>query len=258
MTSPKELSTGILRFLGRPDREPSPERHEVSRIRRVRSEDLNQILRWFANPQSSAHIDPVPELPQNWNDNTQVFEALRKLEAYYRNIEDGEESPNKILPIVAINAFNEPIGANTLRWRGDKYAPVGRRIASLERMIVNPDLQEHGVGTTLLIADHIIAFDLYRGYNGRGASELRAWVMTDRAAGNYSRNINFLRKLNWSPVPGEKVMWSDFAEMRGIHTDREAMWWFGKQEDWEEFKTDNRELVTSVRNKIAPLDLPIM
>lgn len=233
-------------------------RWEVASIERVRPEDMEPILRWMSHPESIGHFDPIPQIPQNWRDRISVEEATSRLAAYYRNVdEEGIEEPSHILPITVRNVSGEAIAANTIRWRGDPYVPRDQRIASFERLIVNPEAWDKNIGTLLVAATLSICFDRYRGYRGvQGAKEVRAWIMTDREAGDFSRNINLFNKFGLKIIP-RHYSWQEYAAIRGIETHREAYWYSIKQEDWEEFKGANKDIMEKVGQIINPADIDL-
>lgn len=215
--------------------------YPVEQIRGIKEGDIVHILHWADHPTTRGHLDPMPEIPEDWNNQEQASRAVAALMRYYTNY---PEDHRKITPMVAVNAEDGPVGVLTIRWRGDPYVPEGQRIASLERVIVDPELRGRGIGTTLIVTAIENAFT--RGYNGRGASEIRTWVMTDREAGNYQINLNlFVTKIGFKIMQGERRQWSEFARQRGIETSREAFWLNLKREDWEAAKT---------RSNIVPLD----
>lgn len=204
----------------------------IGKIRGVQAEDLLPILRWSQDAETRAHLDPAPDLPKDWNNPEAVRDATQKLEVYYRN----QDEPKNITPIVAVNKLENPVGALTIRWRGDPYVPRDKRIASIERLIVDPQVRGKGVGTELMVEALELAFNKYQGYSDSGAREVRLWVMTDRQAGDINKNINFFRRFGFQVLGGN---WKEFAAKRGIETERDAMWFGLKQEDWEEVKDRN-------------------
>lgn len=212
------------------------EQAEIVGIRNIRREDLLHILKWVDNPLTTPHLDPLPTLPKSWSDQKEVEGTINELQAYYENFDD---DPAKIIPLVATNAYDEPVGVLTIRLRGDPYVPPGKRIASVERLIVEPDLRHLGIGERLFTVALMLTFDKYKGFNGEGAREVRVWIMSDDQADDYSVNQNFFRKFGFKPVQGQRTFWKDFAEKRGIETNRDAQWWSLKQEGWEEFKKNN-------------------
>lgn len=240
------------------------ERAQVTRIRNIQSGDLPFVLRWVADPNVQGHLAPLPQLPQDWNNQAQLEEALQKLGGYYNNVKEktGEQDdPHKITPLVAANKDGDPVGVLTLRWRGDPYVPAYQRIAAGERLIVDPALTHLGIGTELLTVGLVVAFERYRGYSGaRPAQEFRLWMMTDRQAGDYSINYNlFHNKFGFQTVQGGD--WQDYIVRRDMSpddsSDREARWLSLKEEGWQKFKEANPELVANVTAKTDFVNLRV-
>lgn len=224
----------------------------VVEIRRIKRPDVINILRWSANPETRRHLDPAPKLPKDWSNSEGVQDAVDELWDYYRNF--GE--PNKISPLVAANKFGPPIGVTTIRWHGDPYVPIGQGIASIERLIVNPEFCRKGIASELMASALHLAFDVYKGYKtkeepeGRGAKEIRAWVMADKEAGEYSRNINLMSKFGFRVVQGVNRHWRDYAQRRGIETNRDAFWFSLQERDYCQLKQDNPNLFEKIYVKI--------
>ena len=228
-----------------------PREWEVASIRGFQRADTKPILQWASNPDVRSHLDPAPQVPQDWNNSSEVEDAQARLYDYYMNIgADGVAEPEKIIPVVIENILGNPIAADTIRLKGDKYvrgrSERERRIASIERTIVDPRLWEKGLGTLLIVASNSIALDRITVYNGRPADEVRLWVMTDPQASGYDRNLNLFYRLNYVPVQGESVIWHEFAEDRGIKTDRRATWMTLKREGWEKYKLTYPGVMTKV------------
>lgn len=244
-----EQRGGLFRgfFGGGREREAvDPREWEVASIRGFRREDVVPILQWSSNPDVASHLDPVPEVPKDWNDARQVEEAKTKLYDYYMN--NGE--PSKIIPVVVENVLRQPIAVTTIRLKGDFHVQGrsgrDRRIASDERTIVDPRVWEKGIGTLTLAATASIALDRIDVYNGRPAEELRLWIMSDAKAAGYDRNLNLTARLGFVPVQGENVTWHEFGEDRGIRTDRRATWMTLKPEAWERFKANYPDIMGKV------------
>lgn len=217
------LGGGEDGILPRPLREQIlvPERARVFKVRDIQRGDLPYILRWSSNPSVRKHLEPPPKLPEDWNDSEQVQQALQGLVAYYNNY--GE--PSKVKILISMNPFGEPIAVSTIRFRGDPYVPSGSGKVAVERVIVDPDVQNYGVGTTHMVTTIEYTF-------ANGASEIRLWVMTDRLASPYEKNLEFFRKFGFQVVPGHPH-WREYAEKRGIreYSDRDAQW-LSLKPDW--------------------------
>lgn len=202
-----------------------PETTEFSRlelVRTVEKEDLYTILRWASYSEVRRHLDPAPTVPSNWNNPEEISRCSAELWDYYQN--KGE--PEKIQPLLATDSSGKPLGVLTIRWYGDPYVPVGRRIASIERLIINPQMWRRGIGTKLMTAAIDFAFNKYKGYyHSQGAKSIRAWLLTDKRASPWERNFNFLRRLGFQAVKDE-AHWSEYKKKRQIkpHDERDALW----------------------------------
>jgi GNAT superfamily N-acetyltransferase len=242
----------------RKEKVASPERYEIAKIRPIEEEDYLHILHWTSDPETASHLVPPPEIPQNWKREDEVDQAVEKLGRYYRNYDEKDESDQtKVTPLVAENALGTPLGVETIRWRGDPYVPKWKGIASVERLVVdpNPDVRRQGVGSELMVAALYVAFEKYTGYNGQGATQVRAWVMTDAQAGDYSKNINFMHKLGFDILQGNDITWERYCAKRGMDSEgRNAIWWVIKREKWEELKKQSpfiRDTLQKVRKKVT-------
>lgn len=206
-----------------------PERARVVKVRDILREDLPYILRWSSNPLVRNHLEPPPKLPEDWNNSEQVREALQGLVAYYNNY--GE--PNKVKTLISMNPFAEPIAVSTIRLRGDPYVPSGSGKVAVERVIVDPDVQNYKVGITHMATTIEYAF-------ANGAREIRLWVMTDRLASPYEKNLGFFRKFGFQVVSGHPH-WREYAERRKIreYRDRDAQWLSLKPEWYQIRKTQD-------------------
>lgn len=239
------------RILGRDREVISPREWEVATIRGVQRGDMIPILRWVSNPDVMNHLDPAPEVPTDWNDPELIKEKVDKLYSYYMNVgENGVAEPEKIIPVIIENVLGDPIAVNTIRLKGDKYIrgirERERRIASDERTIVNPRLWGKGLGTLIWAVSSSIALDRITTYSGKPADEVRLWVMTDPQAVGWDRNMNLAYRLGFVPVQGENVIWHEFAEDRGIKTDRRATWMTQKREAWEKYKITYSQVITKI------------
>jgi GNAT superfamily N-acetyltransferase len=221
---------------------------------------LKNILEWASDPQTRGHLDPAPGIPvynkqgeiikhksPDFENKTEVDKAVADLASYYFN--KGE--PHKIKPLLAINIGSsgkkELVGVLTLRWKGDPYVPTGHNIASLERLIVSPKKRGKGIGTKLVATALHYAFDQYNGYSkeagGKGADEIRTWVLMDRKAGDFQVNYNLFNKLGFRVIVSPYRHWKDYAKLINEKTDREALWFSLKKDKWVEIKEDQKEKV---------------
>ncbi len=210
---------------------------QVKTVREITEPDYTNILHWVSVSETRKHLDPPPARAiLDWTNEADIKAGLQELSQYYQN---KEEDPQKITPVVAINDRDESIGVLTIRWRGDPYVPKDRKIASIERFVVNPELQERGVGTQLMLAALEIIFSHYKGYvNGESAKEVRLWVMSDELAGDWQRNFSFFRRFGFEVMKGN---WKEYAAKRGIATDRDALWLQLTREKWEKVKEEFKD-----------------
>lgn len=197
---------------------------------------LKTIMKWSSDEKTRKHLDPAPgvpvfdengkeidTIPPDWNNADNVDCSIADLAKYYFNA--GE--PQKITPMVSINKLNKPVGVVTIRWKGDPYNPE-RRIAGIERLIVDPRLRGYGKGTELVCEaiEYILEHKAYETEKGEKiwASEIRIWVMTDKQASPWDNNFRFFRKFGFQPVP-YYPQWKEYAEKRGFETKgRDAVW----------------------------------
>lgn len=206
-----------------------PERARVIKVRDIKRGDLQYILRWSSRLLVRKHLEPAPKLPEDWNNSEQVGEAIQGLVAYYNNY--GE--PDKVKTLISMNPFGEPIAVSTIRLRGDPYVPSGSGKVAVERVIVDPDVQDYKVGTTHMATTIEYAF-------ANRAREIRLWVMTDRLASPYEKNLEFFRKFGFQVVPGHPH-WREYAERRRIreYRDRDAQWLSLRPEWYQTRKTQD-------------------
>ncbi len=208
---------------------------------------LQTIIKWTLDEETRGHLDPVPGIPivnedheiiahnpPDTKNKDELDMAVADLAKYYFN--KGE--PHKIRPLMAFakdTKEEELLAVLTLRWRGDMYIPKGKqKIASIERLIVNPDKRKQGIGYVFVSQAINYAFFKHKGYKGDGADEIRAWVMTDRVASNYQINLNlFINKLGFKVLNSPYASWKDYARIIGEKTDRNALWLSLKKEDWK-------------------------
>ena len=190
----------------------------------------------YFSPEKSQELKPreitVKYREPKWNDPDEVNEAIANLAKYYFN----EGQPGKIKPIMVVNALNtqELLAILTLRWKGDKLAPPNKKIASIERFVVNPKMRSKGIGSRILGTAIDYAFFKYKGYKDEeGAREVRAWIMTDKGAGEFSRNEVLFKNYGFKKVQGERGDWENYAKILGIDTHRKADWYKLSKEDWE-------------------------
>lgn len=207
-------------------RKKIPETRESSKlelVRTVEEEDIYTILRWASNSEVRRHLDPAPTVPSNWSNPEEISRCSAELWYYYQN--KGE--PKKIQPLLAADFLGEPLGVLTIRWHGDPYVPVGRRIASIERLIVDPEMWRKGIGTKLMATAIDLAFNEYKGYShSQGAKSVRAWIMTDKLASPWERNYNLLRRLGFQVV-NDEAHWLEYKRRRRIESydeKRDALW----------------------------------
>lgn len=216
----------------------------VETARRVKPKDYETILHWSADPEVRGHLSPAPKLPSDWNDNEQILECVLDLHDYYTNA--GE--PSKITPIAVVNERDDIEAALTIRWRGDPFVPLGRRIAAIERFIVKPESQGQHVGTKTLATalEHAFNARYYGANHDQPADEVRAWTMEDEEAGDWRRNVNLMRKFGFQPIPDSN--WPDYKQKRGLEDDGRgnATWWKVKKE-WYEAKKMQDLSITPVK-----------
>lgn len=214
---------------------------------------LKTIVEWAADPETRGHLDPAPGIPvfaedgkiidhrvPDFRKQVEVDQAIAHLAKHYFNGGGSQD----IMPIISVNPANsnELLAVMVVRWRGDKLIPKGERIASIEGLIVDPKQRRKGVGLRLVASAIDSAFYKYKGYarhlGGLGAKQIRAWVMADELAGNYSANLNFFeRKLGFHKMEGRRSDWQDYASMLGEETKRNAYWLHLEEKDWETVKT---------------------
>jgi GNAT superfamily N-acetyltransferase len=217
---------------------PGSHEHEslsrIEVIRGISDSDLLQILHWVDDPETARHLEPVPYVPEDWNDEAQVERATQELRNYYRNVGvDGVAEPQKIMPFVGANNNGEILSVATMRWKGDPFVSEigGGRIASIERLITNPD--HRGRGNALVLLSTMIEYALWdydRYYNNQGAKEVRLWIFQDQEAGDWTPNYNLIRALGFNPVP-KHPNWREFAQEYGFDSGgREAGWYFVNEE----------------------------
>ena len=216
------------------------EREHWSEQTKLAYSQLRTIVKWSCDPETRGHLDPAPGIPiyndegvvvtnkiPSLNNPHEVDEAVADLARYYYNF--GE--PKKIAPLLAVNKDGKFLAVRTIRGRGAPYVPEGERIASLERLIVNPEFRHVGIGTAFTAISLEYAFE--KGYNGRGAEEIRVWIMQDRTAGDWQKNWDFFRRFGFRVVR-TAPHWPEFARTRGFQARGDATWFHLKPEWYEE------------------------
>lgn len=198
---------------------------------------LRTILQWTSDPRIRGHLDPPHGVPvpdeegdvvyriPDWRNVDDIDHAVADLAKYYFN--SGE--PQKITPFIVVDEQKDNLLAvATDRWKGDPYNPEGR-IAGIEMVMVDPSHWGEGIATKLLATISEYSFDY--GYNGKGAREIRVWVMEDEKAGDYRPNRRLFRKLGFQAVPNAPH-WPEYAKQRKIKTKRGDASWFRLKPEW--------------------------
>lgn len=205
-----------------------PEEKEVTGIRPVKLGDLLRVLSWFSDADTRNHLSPLPDLPEDWSNGDQLMVGQYSLAKYYDN--DGESK--KITPLAAVNKNDKALGVLTVRWKGDPYIdPKKHRIASIERVLVEPELRREGVGKKLVEKALEVIFD------ERKYPEVRLWVMTDEIAPGWGGIVEFFAQFGFRQIKDEDVSWAKYQEVRGIKPDGRDAWWFKmEKEEWEAYK----------------------
>lgn len=94
--------------------------------------------------------------------------------------------------------------------------------------MVDPKLRRRGIGQAAVEATLPIIFE------ERDYLEVRAWIMSDKQAGDWSKNFNFFRKLGFETVQGPYRHWPEYAQERGWETyNRDALWLGLKRDKWK-------------------------
>lgn len=237
-----------------PDKATNPEKYRVSRIRGIeetedptKNNDYGRIARWMSDVETRRHIRAPISPIENFADNKATEEALKELDRYYHNKnrrdENGniiDDDPRKIIPIVAVNGCGEAIATLVIRLKGDPFEKDSKEIKEegkiksgngndqekvrkisrvpygIESVVVDPDLQGKHVGTQLMISALHLIFNR-KGYDGRSANAVRLWVFQDDKAGNWTRNVKFVRSLGFDVIGTDKGgTWKEYAAKRGI------------------------------------------
>lgn len=190
----------------------------VERVDNLISEvDIETFYGWFQNEESSRHFDPK-------------FTTLEECKEYYRQ-------PDSVF-LVARNFDGEPIGVLTVK--KDPFIKEERKVAYIEKMIVNPKLKNKGIGTVLLSTtlDHLFGKD-----NQDGWEECRAWIMTDKQSGSWWDNYYFFINNAGFQIVNDYPLWSQYSrEVDGKEVDREALWLYTNSNLWNAAKARNSKL----------------
>lgn len=246
-----DFGTRFLRLIRGGHELPIEERSKVVEIRGIKAKDYPYVISWVSHPEVQKHLSPVPKVPDNWRNNLEVAESMAEISDYYNN--KGE--PRKIKPLVAVNVLGEPLGVLTIRWRADPYVPVNERIASIERLIVDPRYQRRNIGRVLMVSAIEYAFNDYRGYTFQPAQEIRIWVMTDAKARPWDRNVEFFREMGFQTVPpkhdaeGKLITphWKEYQEARkDMPYDGRDATWYQVLPDWYRRQKLNSEKLKGI------------
>lgn len=212
---------------------PSPDLAERAKVVEVRTfiepTDLEHILRWVAHPEVSEHLVPAPQVPQDWNNPTEVAECKRQLWEYYHE--------HYRYPFVTVNKFGQPTGVTDALTRDDRWIRNQNNLRSpvINRTIIDPDLQHMGIGTILVATAIDYMFRRNRDYKSKdgnpvGPSKFYTWTMN---VGQFYINVRFFSKLGFK-VAGH---YEDIAENLGEETPSEdAILWELKPRWWRRAK----------------------
>ncbi|HMS22933.1 MAG TPA: hypothetical protein PKA38_04210 [Candidatus Levybacteria bacterium] len=228
--------------------ESIPEKSRVEAVRRFNFEDTENVLR-LMDEEALGHLSPTPYVP-NWEDPRDIRKAVGEFYNYSINLGDDSK---KFIPTVAVNPMGEVIAFAGMRLRGDPFVPAGRRIASLERLVVGQEHRQHDVATIFVAS---LAQDMFtNGHYGQNsdfpAVEIRAWTMEDEKAGDWRRNHSFMKKMGFQPIPDSN--WPDYRAKRGIPDDGRgnATQWKLKPEIFEGKKREDLTIRPSLNTKLA-------
>lgn len=201
--------------------------------------ELRTVLEWACDEETRRHLDPAPGVPieratgkiayniptkddderfttrvPNWDDPIEVDYAIADLARYYFN--SGEAQ--KILPLAAHDLEGNLVSIETIRKRGDPWAPKGSRIACIERFMTDPTRRGEGAGNVLFREGLRIIF------SELNFPEARLWVMTDNEAGDSNFNMRFFGKFGFERLKHPDKSWKTYLQRRGKYTKRDAAW----------------------------------
>ena len=183
--------------------------------RRFHFHTLCQIACWCMDSTTRENLVPAP--PEiDMHNPASVSPAVKELALYYLN--NLEEQPTwthpetdkempKITPLIATVSDN-PVGALTIRWHGDPYVGVDKKVAGIERLVVNPHYRRQGVATKLLQEAHRLIFEEFNFH------EVTLWIML---VGQFQHKIDlFTRKFNYE-LREPEASWIPYARKRKLN-----------------------------------------
>lgn len=248
------LISGFWNAMAKVEIYPISELAKVAKVRTIIPEDYPHILKWAANKETRKHLEPPPMVPRN------IFEtqkALDDLDGYYHNKQtDGSLEPKKIISLVSTNKLDIPNGVLTIRLRGDPYITdkeqQDKKVAGIERLIVNPKLQNRGIAKTLVATVIEYLFNEFKGYGGKGAKAIRAWVMTGKSSGGWNKNFDLFGDLGFQ-VYKKAPQWKEYAKKRKLPyiEGQDALWLETTSELYEKAKSERIDPKTG-EPKIRP------
>lgn len=137
-------------------------RSKIKIVRGVQKSDLSHIVSWGLNS------------------------TTEELEAYYQNA----GKPDEITPLVAVNPYDELVGILTMRWKGSSLVPKDRKIAFIEGLTANPQLEGISIRQQMTLAVLEVAFKKYKGYKGReSAGEVR--ILAEEIFPDFIQDLEF-------------------------------------------------------------------
>lgn len=201
---------------------------------------VGRVLSWALDSRSIGHLQPIPGIPRFGYDDkgNQIVidydppqicnprdhqQAITWFAAYMLNY--GQQT--KMLPLIAVDKGETPIGFGVYRARGVKHLKRSEKgkIGSVERLIVNSDVRRTGVATSLVASIHHLAI------NEIGQEGLRAWILTDKV--DWGPNYELFDRFGYAPIGDERVNWSDYCASRGMPSGgREALWLEFRVRNW--------------------------
>lgn len=231
--------------------------------------DMREALKTYAHPTVLQHVDPpiaIPaeltdayrntkppyfQLPRGWNPKSDEFrDACADLRDFFRGQKDEQGSLLNSRPSENVSGFKAVdrdgnlLAIGAIRFRGHQGNITERqRIASVEKFarVQGESFVRQGVGTITMAKALDYAFFEYKGYKGKGASEIRASTYFDSQSGDHNINSDWLQKMGFNVISEHEIP----------GTKRHVLTWGIKEDKWKTFRENVDEVTWPIPERHA-------